>query len=76
MAGDTAEDGPVNVRSKLAKLERETAKLACAVCRGVPRMIVLEKEGDSIPEKRPCASCGNTSTLIIYTGVPRNPNDA
>ena len=65
----------MNIRSKIAKLERENAKLVCPGCRGVPRMIVLEKKGIPIPEIRPCASFGNTETLIIYTGVPRNPND-
>lgn len=75
MAGDNAEDGPVNVRSKLAKLERETAKLGCGICHGGPRLIVAEKEGDAVPEMPPCANCGNSDTLIVYTGISRNPDD-
>lgn len=65
----------MNVRSKIAKLERETAKLVCRLCGGAPQMIVAEKEGDAVPEMPPCANCGNSDTLIVYTGVSRNPND-
>ena len=65
----------MNVRSKLAKLERLTGKLGCQICYGRPELIVLEKVGVSEPNSTPCAACGNSRAVIVYTGVPRNPDD-
>lgn len=65
----------MSVRARIGKLERCVGKSRCSVCHGRPQLLVAESDRVATPKPAPCSGCGSIDSMIIYTGVSRNPDD-